>query len=201
MCVSLFSCTDWAAHGDGARGVPQYTQEDGHVSAGPHWHRRREETCKYTLLTLFLAKLSELLDQILTYLWFTVPVKSFDTPTHSRVFLFLNSEDIKTMKYTMNHIVTQINVKNLNIFYILQSSHPFPWWQLCTLLAFSQPASPGMLFQHSWRSSHICWAPVGCFSFTPRFNTSQTISIGLRSGDFGGQVIWCSTPSLSFLVK
>jgi hypothetical protein len=67
-------------------------------------------------------------------------------------------------------------------------------------LAFSQPASPGMLFQQSWRSSHICWALVGCFSFTLRFNTSQTISNGLRSGDFGGQVIWCSTQSLS-LVK
>ena len=28
-------------------------------------------------------------------------------------------------------------------FYILQSSHPLPRWQLCTLLAFSQPASWG----------------------------------------------------------
>ena len=34
------------------------------------------------------------------------------------------------------------------------------WWQLCTLLAFCQPASLGKLFQKSWRSSHICWALV-----------------------------------------
>jgi hypothetical protein len=32
-------------------------------------------------------------------------------------------------------------------------------------LAFYQPASPGMLFQHSW-SSHLYWALDGCFSFT-----------------------------------
>jgi hypothetical protein len=41
---------------------------------------------------------------------------------------------------------------------------------------------------------------VGCFSFTLWTNSSQTNSIGLWSGDCGGQVIWCSTPSLS-LVK
>jgi hypothetical protein len=62
-----------------------------------------------------------------------------------------------------------------------------------TALAFSQLASWGMLFQQSWRSSHISWALVGCFFFTLRSNSSQTISIGLRSGDCGGQVIWCST--------
>ena len=38
-------------------------------------------------------------------------------------------------------------------------------------------------------------------SFTLWSNSSQTISIWLRSGDCGGQVIWCSIPSLSFLVK
>ena len=68
------------------------------------------------------------------------------------------------------------------------NSHPLPWWLLCTLLAFSQPASCGMFFQQSWRSSQICWALVGCFSFTLRSNSSQTISIGLRSGDFGDQI-------------
>ena len=57
-----------------------------------------------------------------------------------------------------------------------------------------------MLFQQSWRSSHICWALVGCFSFTLQSNSFQTISIGLRLADCGGQVIWFSTPSLSFLV-
>ena len=75
-------------------------------------------------------------------------------------------------------------------------SHRLPSWQLCTLSAFSQPASPRILFQQSWRSSHICWAPVGCFSFTLQSNSSQTISIGLRSSDCGGQVIWYSTITL-----
>ena len=50
-----------------------------------------------------------------------------------------------------------------------------------------------MLFQQSWRSSHICWALVGCFSFTLWSNSSQTISIGLWSGNCGSQVIWCIT--------
>ena len=66
------------------------------------------------------------------------------------------------------------------------------WWQLCTPLAFSQPASWGMLIQQSWKGSCICWALVDCFSFTLWSNSSQTISIGLRSGDCG-QVIWCIT--------
>ena len=56
-----------------------------------------------------------------------------------------------------------------------------------------------MLFQQSWRSSHICWALVGSLFFTLWSNSSQTISVWFRSGDCGGQVIWCSTPSLSFL--
>ena len=70
------------------------------------------------------------------------------------------------------------------MFYISDSlnSHPLPWWQLCTHLAFSQPASPGMLFQPSWRSSYICWALVVWFSFTLRFDSSQTISLWLMSG-------------------
>ena len=89
---------------------------------------------------------------------------------------------VKTSKLYINYI-----------FEIFQSSHP--WWQLFTLLAFSQPASPGMRFQQS------CWALVGCFSFTLWSNSPQTISIGLRSGDCGGQVTWCSSPPLSFLVK
>lgn len=37
---------DWAAHGAGARGVPQHTQEDGVMSTGTHRCRCREETCK-----------------------------------------------------------------------------------------------------------------------------------------------------------
>ena len=143
---------------------------------------------------------------------YIVQVKGLDTPTHSRVFLywyyFLHYRIIvKTSKrwnYTHGIINTKKSVKQIKIdfiFYILQSSHALPKWQLCTLLAFSQPASPGMLFQQSWSSSHICWALVGCFSFTLQFNSSQNISIGLRSGDCGGQVIWRSTPSLSILVN
>ena len=62
------------------------------------------------------------------------------------------------------------------------NSHPLPWWQLC--LAISQPASSGMLFQQSWRSSHIFWVLFGWFSFTLRSD-----SIWLRSVDCGGQVI------------
>ena len=99
----------------------------------------------------------------------------------------------------------QKRVKQINIYFIfqiLQSIHLLSCWQLCTLLALSQPASWGMLFQLSLlRSSHICWALVGCFSFNLRSNSAQTISIGLRSGDCGGQVIWCSTISLPFLVN
>ena len=58
-----------------------------------------------------------------------------------------------------------------------------------------------MLFQQSLNCSHICWALVGCFSFTLWSNSSQTILIRLRSGACRGQVIWCSTPSLSFFLK
>ena len=99
--------------------------------------------------------------------------------------------------YAWNHVVIkQQCVKQIHIYLIfelLQSCLPLPWWQLFTLLAFSQSASPGMLFQLSWRCSHICWALVGCFSFTLWSNSSQTISIGLRPGDYGG---WSSDAAL-----
>jgi hypothetical protein len=76
--------------------------------------------------------------------------------------------------------------RNQRFWYILYSCycHPLIRWQLCTLLVFFQPASPEMIFRQSWRSSHICWALVGCFSFTLRSNSSQTISSGwlLRPG-------------------
>ena len=39
-------------------------------------------------------------------------------------------------------------------------------------------------------------ALAGKCPFTPHSNSSQTISIWLRSGEVVGQVIWCSTPSL-----
>ena len=140
----------------------------------------------------------------------TLPVKSLDTPTHSRVFLcfyyFLHCRiKVKTSHlwnntYSSNQKSAK-QIKQYFWFLIIWSSHSLSWWQLCTLLAFFQPASWTMLFQQYWRSSYICWVLVGCFSFTLRSNSSQIISIGLRSGDCGGQVIWCSTLSLSFLVK
>ena len=46
-----------------------------------------------------------------------------------------------------------------------------------------------MVFQQSWRSSQRCWALVGCFAFTLQSNSSQTISVGFRLSDCGGQVI------------
>ena len=110
--------------------------------------------------------------------------------------------DLVYQNYEITHMEScskQKSVKQIKKYFIseiLQSSHPLPWWQLCTLLAISQSTSSGMLFQQSWRSSHICWALVGSFSFTLRSNSSQTISIGLRLGDCGGQVIWHSLNQL-----
>ena len=63
----------------------------------------------------------------------TVPVKSMDTPTHSRVVVNVllfsqlqnNSEDIKTMKqHIWNHVVIKTVI--YFIFQILQSSHLLP---------------------------------------------------------------------------
>ena len=55
---------------------------------------------------------------------------------------------------------------------MLQSSHPLPWWQLFTLLTFSQPASAGMLFQSSWvptYAEHLCAAfPSLCSPTHPK---------------------------------
>ena len=83
--------------------------------------------------------------------WTTVPVKSLDTPTHSMVFLyfyyFLHCWiTVKTSSYEVAHVESCSNQKSVKqikiyfIFEILQSCHPWPSWQLCTLLAFSQPA-------------------------------------------------------------
>ena len=71
-----------------------------------------------------------------------------DTPTNSRIFLylyyFLHCRIIVKPSKLRNNIScsNQKSVKQIKIyviFEILQSSHPLPWWQLCTLLAFSQP--------------------------------------------------------------
>ena len=89
----------------------------------------------------------------------TVPVKSLDTPAHSRVFLylyyFLHCRIIaKTSNYEITHMESssnQINVEQIKMYFIFEihhRSHPSPWWQFCTLLAFSQPASWG---------SHLEW--------------------------------------------
>ena len=70
----------------------------------------------------------------------------------------------------MESCSNQKSVKQIKIdfiFEILQSSHRLPWWQLCILLAFSQPASWWMLFQQSRRSSHICWAPTYLVQLIP----------------------------------
>ena len=93
----------------------------------------------------------------------TVPVKSLDSPTHSMVFLyfyyFLHSKIMektsKLLKNTWNHVVTT-SVKSKYIFYSSKVA----------TLAFSQTASPGILFQQSCRRSHICWELVGRFPFT-----------------------------------
>ena len=76
-------------------------------------------------------------------------------------------------------------IKKYFIFDILHSSHPLPWWHLCTLLEFFQPASTGMLVKHSWMISHICWALVGCFSF----NISAALH---QSGHYGRVARWKS---------
>lgn len=78
---------------------------------------------------------------------------------------------------------------------ILQSSHILLWWHLCTSKqkeAFSQSASWGSHLE--WFSYSLEGAPRGVehllahFPFTPRSNSSQTISIGFRSSNCGGQV-------------
>ena len=74
----------------------------------------------------------------------TVPVKSLDTPAHSRVFLYfyyflhciIIVKTLKLWNNTGNHVVTKKGVKQIKIYFIfeiLQSSHPLPWWQLCIL--------------------------------------------------------------------
>ena len=50
-------------------------------------------------------------------------------------------------------------LQQIKTYEILQSSHPLPWRNLCTLLEFSQPASPGMLFQLI--QNHFNWVEVG----------------------------------------
>ena len=74
-------------------------------------------------------------------------------------------------------------IKIYFIFEILQSCH------LCLDESFAHSwHSLNQLHEElSWRSSHISWALVGCFSFTLQSNSTQTISIGLRLGDCGGQ--------------
>ena len=70
----------------------------------------------------------------------------------------------------MESCSNQKSVKHIKIDFRFFSGHTLPWWQLCTLLAFSQAASWGMLFQLSWRSSlknlkYICltvFRPQAC---------------------------------------
>ena len=142
----------------------------------------------------------------MVYWPYTLLVKSFRTPTHSRVFLYFYyfqhcriSYEIKTMKLHMESCCNQKSVKQIkNIFDILQ---------IATLWLDDS-------FAHAWHS--LNQLHLECFSnsleWVPTYaehllatslwpDSSQTISIGLRSVDCEGQVICCSTPSLSFLVK
>ena len=80
--------------------------------------------------------------------------------THLLIQLFFFIFTILHQNYEITHMESGSNQKGIIYlrFEILQSCYPLPWWQLCTLLAFSQPAWPGILFQQSWRSSHIMYA-------------------------------------------
>lgn len=75
----------------------------------------------------------------------------------------------------------------------------------CRLLASFQPPSWGRHLECF--SGGLERAPVyseslvDCFSFTLQFISFQNIYIGFRSGDWGGQVTWYNTPSLSVLVE
>lgn len=67
-------------------------------------------------------------------------------------------------------------------------------------LAFYQWTSRGsrkMVLQQYWRKLQRWWALVGPFAFNLQSIWSQTILVGFRSGDCGGQVIWRITLSRS----
>ena len=72
-------------------------------------------------------------------------------------------------------------IKIYVIFEILQSSHPLPWWQLCTLLAFSQPAS--------WGSHLECISNKSSFVEFLSFLMSLSQSVVLWQGRCGIQEI------------
>ena len=71
------------------------------------------------------------------------------------IVLFLTK--ISTYSVPVKHLESCSNQKKCFVFEILQSSHSFPWWQLCTLLAFSQPVS--------WRSHLECISINRCALF------------------------------------
>ena len=48
------------------------------------------------------------------------------------------------------------------------------------LLIRFMKSAPSVVFQPFYRGSQRCWALVGCFAFTLRSNSSQTISPGFR---------------------
>ena len=55
--------------------------------------------------------------------------------------------------------------------------------------------------QHCCGSSHKCVALVGCFAFTLLSSSSQTISMGFKSGDCAGHSMIWSLPSCSSLLR
>ena len=102
-----------------------------------------------------------------------------------------------------NSCSNQKSVKQIKIYFVFENL------QIATLCLDDS-------FAHSWHSLnqlHLeCFS--NCLEGVPTYAehllaafpslcspTCQTISIWLRSGDCGGQVIWCCTPSLSILVK
>jgi hypothetical protein len=95
---------------------------------------------------------------------------------------------VKTSKLwnnTWNHVVTRKCETNQNILYLTF----FKVATLCLDDNFAHAChSLNQLhlesFSNRLEGVHTCWALVGCFSITLRSNSSQTISIGLRPGDW-----------------
>ena len=93
----------------------------------------------------------------------TVPLKSLDTPSLSMIFLnfyyFLHCRSILKKFKLRNKLCSKQKIVKTRICFIisiLQSSYLLLWWQLCTLLAFSQSDS-GLL-----KGFQRCWFASGC---------------------------------------
>ena len=116
--------------------------------------------------------------------------------------------DIKTMKkHIWNYVVNK--KENQNMFYILDPSKwpPFALMTALYSLGILSPQSASWGIQMEWFSNNLEEVPRGAEHLLAAFPSLYgpthpiPISIWFRSDDCGGQVIWHSTPSLSFLVK